>query len=312
MSRYCPKCGKPVPATAKFCRHCGQKLNILSEKTDLSENDAAENLNQSNAIKKSLIAFVCTLLLIGAGYMISRVIRQKNMISDIGTADHTTVNDMSETQNEKPGNSAQIELSGFLGDISLFADYTGAQRIESSMFDFLYETDDGLSAMASEENGPVTLLWVENDKYALYGISLYMNSEEAVNTLKNQGWKYLPDLKIYEKDDYVISLVSGSDSETADQKVTEITYGLFSYYYGDFMDSSETYDKPIGNLIVNVDKLRKRRGPSLSADFEGSVVNTGDYFEVYETAYYDGYTWYRIGTDIWIASDGTYVTYQQY
>ena len=44
MSRYCPICGMPVSANAKYCRNCGQKLRIISKKTDNSAEEKTKDI----------------------------------------------------------------------------------------------------------------------------------------------------------------------------------------------------------------------------------------------------------------------------
>lgn len=64
----------------------------------------------------------------------------------------------------------------------------------------------------------------------------------------------------------------------------------------------------IGKVTVNVDNLNIRASASTSSESKGHATQ-GTTYDVYETASADGYTWYRIGTDQWIASDGTWAVY---
>lgn len=71
-------------------------------------------------------------------------------------------------------------------------------------------------------------------------------------------------------------------------------------------------DKPIGHIVINVNRLNIRNGYGLSAEKSGNKLNTGDERDVYETATKDGYTWYRINETQWVAGKGSWVTYTTY
>ena len=66
----------------------------------------------------------------------------------------------------------------------------------------------------------------------------------------------------------------------------------------------------IGTASVKVDKLNIRTKPSTAGDRVGTAVN-GKTYDVYETASGEGYTWYRIADNQWIADKGgQWVTYK--
>lgn len=67
----------------------------------------------------------------------------------------------------------------------------------------------------------------------------------------------------------------------------------------------------IGQCYINVDAIKVRTAPNLSAE-QVDVATVGQLKDVYEVAENDGYTWYRIGEDNWIASDGSWVSYTPY
>ena len=56
----------------------------------------------------------------------------------------------------------------------------------------------------------------------------------------------------------------------------------------------------IGHITVKVDKLNIRRTPATDGEKAGQA-NTGDEYPVYETSAGEGYTWYRISENQWIA-----------
>lgn len=68
------------------------------------------------------------------------------------------------------------------------------------------------------------------------------------------------------------------------------------------------HDTSIGSAIVNVDSLNVRNYPSTEASKLGCVAINKSYL-IYEIQESKDYTWYRIGEDLWIANDGTWVTF---
>ncbi len=71
-------------------------------------------------------------------------------------------------------------------------------------------------------------------------------------------------------------------------------------------DSSDS--KVIGTLKINVSSLNIRKGAGTSNETNGTATD-GETYEVFETKDADGYTWYRIGEDKWVAGNDEWVTY---
>lgn len=65
----------------------------------------------------------------------------------------------------------------------------------------------------------------------------------------------------------------------------------------------------IGTAYIKTESLNVRDKPSTSGTQMGQVVIDKTYL-VYETVDADGYTWYRIAEDLWIADDGTWINFQ--
>lgn len=66
-------------------------------------------------------------------------------------------------------------------------------------------------------------------------------------------------------------------------------------------------DKEMGNITVNVSDLVIRSDASVNSDTLG-ISASGTEYPYYETKDADGYTWYRIATDAWIADNGSWLT----
>lgn len=82
----------------------------------------------------------------------------------------------------------------------------------------------------------------------------------------------------------------------------------------DIISSNTIIEKPeeelvkIGEVTVNVSKLRVRTAPSTGASFV-TYCDEGKTYDVYSITSGDGFTWYQIGRNQYIADNGTWVTY---
>ena len=82
----------------------------------------------------------------------------------------------------------------------------------------------------------------------------------------------------------------------------------------DIISSNTIIEKPeeelvkIGEVTVNVSKLRIRTAPSAGASFV-TYCDEGKTYDVYSITSGDGFTWYQIGRNQYIADNGTWVTY---
>lgn len=82
----------------------------------------------------------------------------------------------------------------------------------------------------------------------------------------------------------------------------------------DIISSNTIIEKPeeelikIGEVTVNVSKLRVRTAPSTGASFV-TYCDEGNTYDVYNITSGDGFTWYQIGRNQYIADNGTWVTY---
>lgn len=63
-----------------------------------------------------------------------------------------------------------------------------------------------------------------------------------------------------------------------------------------------------GTLTINVDSITKRDQPSQNGNSVGSAVR-GETYQVMAAQDAEGYTWYEIAENVWIASEGTWVSY---
>jgi|GEM_PF-4039328 len=89
-----------------------------------------------------------------------------------------------------------------------------------------------------------------------------------------------------------------------------LTRDIYIMKYGSIEGYEDYMNPPEGSykirIVANVVNIRST--PSIPKDNSNKVgtVNKGETYTVYETKNNEGYTWYRIGNDQWIADDGTW------
>lgn len=64
---------------------------------------------------------------------------------------------------------------------------------------------------------------------------------------------------------------------------------------------------PIGKIRITVERINVRSGAGLSNDVVGTLTS-GEEKDFYEVSESDGYQWYRIGENQWVATDGSWIT----
>ena len=73
---------------------------------------------------------------------------------------------------------------------------------------------------------------------------------------------------------------------------------------------SPTDETALGKLTVNISDLSIRKGGSTDAKQTGTCMN-GSVYPVFEQKKDTDYTWYRINEEDWVASEGTWATYEE-
>lgn len=84
----------------------------------------------------------------------------------------------------------------------------------------------------------------------------------------------------------------------------------YTYLDKDLFDSiteSVLRDKNQNQLKVNVTDLRIRKSPSTSSEILGLAVLNG-FYNYYEIVQIEGYTWYRIADEEWLAGNDEWIT----
>ncbi len=114
-------------------------------------------------------------------------------------------------------------------------------------------------------------------------------------------------------DDYYFSKEKfGYEDDARKRAHFPLFIGSISYLNDDeVIEQNSSTSDVIGQCYINVDAIKVRTAPNLNAE-QVDVATLGQLKEVYEVVENDGYTWYRIGEDNWIASDGSWVSYTPY
>lgn len=73
-------------------------------------------------------------------------------------------------------------------------------------------------------------------------------------------------------------------------------------------EPEEPVSSTLGHVVITADAIRIRTEPSTQAQENGSATS-GQEYDVYEESNDGTYTWYRIGEDQWVPTDGTWMTF---
>lgn len=81
----------------------------------------------------------------------------------------------------------------------------------------------------------------------------------------------------------------------------------------DFVKDLDFSELPIGKVNVKTARIRFRKGPSTSSTDTKKRTAVGDVYDVYEKTTGEGYNWYRVSKDEWIAdNNGKWMTFTAY
>ncbi len=81
-------------------------------------------------------------------------------------------------------------------------------------------------------------------------------------------------------------------------------------YLNDSNVTEKKQDDCLGNVTIKADAIKVRQEPSLSGKHLSSVKK-GQSMKVYDIKSNEGYTWYMINQDEWIADDGSWLEYNK-
>lgn len=138
-----------------------------------------------------------------------------------------------------------------------------------------------------------------------------LNNTAAI--LAEEGDYYKIQADNYLKDNgYCLDVFVDSDVRTYDWNHN---VGYISKSDVSIISSNTVIDPPEEELIkqgevtVNVTNLRIRTAPTTASSFVG-YAEEGKTYDVYGVTSADGYTWYQIGTNQYVADNGTWLTYR--
>lgn len=104
------------------------------------------------------------------------------------------------------------------------------------------------------------------------------------------------------------NLLQGSPGTVPVMTVAYDSQGQVSYKEYEIIYIAAEPNEAIDEITVLVDGLRVRNTPSISGDAIGNVWKSARYY-IYEKVEESGYTWYRIGNDMWIADNGEWLEF---
>lgn len=175
---------------------------------------------------------------------------------------------------------------------------------------------DNLYALASYKDGkPITEYAYKNVGYFMDGYCPVQNKDDKwayIDEEGNEVTEYLFDgaSSLYEGKAVVIKdgkvgILNLKENVSKD-KLTQSIYDNLP----DTPTATPEISQPtaIGKATINIESINIRKDASASSEKDGTVTQ-GQSVDVYETKEVEGYTWYRIGENQWIASDGTWLTY---
>ena len=97
-------------------------------------------------------------------------------------------------------------------------------------------------------------------------------------------------------------------ANTSVESGTEVKLFVSSnYQIGEYEENSNTNVLFQVNVTSAGNNVKIRKQPSVKEGESVGNVKTGEIYNVYETTQREGYSWYRIGKQKWIATDGTWV-----
>ena len=285
---YCRNCGKEIPDGSQFCKYCGatQKGEVkvpqppINAQTSIPKNESEDS---GNATKFIIVMGVIVALFMGYFLFFHK----------------PTID---------PQNYLTMEFSGYEGDChrTLLIDYEGLTRAIGS---------DAITRAIQKVNPSYWIWWGDPNDY---------NDEDFVQFLYDFDVDYNPDAKNgdvftaritlgelgYETGANTLEELNSIMRINLKPTATFVVSGLGSNGASIPMDgsgnsgngsSSGEQTTEYGKVEILKNKIKIRQWASTSAPQIG-FVNAGEVYTIYGVHEADGYTWYCIGNEMYIAT----------
>lgn len=176
------------------------------------------------------------------------------------------------------------------------------QYVENSYVNGFYavKSESGIQLVRAKDGKPVNDQYYEEVRY-------YEDGYCPVR--KNGKWAYINESGA-QVTDFIFQDASYAASDSAFVQM-DGAWGMLNLAR---MNASVTeqnlsgWKEPaMGTLEIQAETINVRREPSTESEII-SLLPAGEVLSYYEVKESEGYTWYRIGTGRWVASDGTWIT----
>ena len=285
---YCRNCGKEIPDGSQFCKYCG-----ATQKGEVKVPQTPRNTQVNNPDNKSGDSGNATKFIIVMGVIVALIMGYLLFF-------HKPTID--------PKNYLSMEFYGSEGDChrTLYIDYEGLTRAIGS---------DAITRAIQKVNPTYWYWWGDPNDY---------DDQEFVEYLYDFEVDYIPDAK--NGDVFTVRIMPGElGYETGAENIqqlndimkinlkssaTFVVSGLESSGASIPMDgsssgsggsSSSEQTTEYGKVEILKNKIKIRQWASTSAPQVG-YVNAGEVYTIYGVHEADGYTWYCIGNEMYIAT----------
>ena len=243
-----------------------------------------------------------------------KVVDQEPQVTDESNIINVDIPDGWTAQNESIS-TMFTDTQVFDGESPVYAIYSGEAGDKTKPFVMISSLDaTGLGGTYGPDGAPKDLVYYDDyttsNNYTITSVSGPLN-HMGLEYVFTAGYTGIPE----DSECYVFHLYT--QDEVTSQKF--VGRSLFQVVYFPMGDDTKLDDvraivdsfsiKSIGELKVNVDKLNTRFAPSTSAEKCQEAYNN-EKFTVFQTEQSEGYTWYRVGSYLWVADNGQgWVTY---
>ena len=282
---YCSKCGSYINKKAKtkinseqekFCAICGEPVgeNNYCIKCGHKIDDAVEERIIDKLYNEANRTGFTVLACIGAGLLIINLFNSSlNFYHSFSKFDRLIDN--------------VIDISSFISN-----NIDNKYNYDNKVYD-----EDGFE--------------ITQDEFDLSG----MNVDGAISILQNNGVPYQVTYissKNHAKD--IVVSIDPSVRSVLDGNEPLVNVYVSSGIYGSYSNNGNYQALYQINITDVIRKLNIRSSPTLELGEQNIVGDTtaGEVFNVYESLYNEGYTWYRIDDYRWIADDGTWAQVDPY